>query len=897
MRALFVRRPILAAALVCAVLVSLSCGGDSGSPSPTPNSILVAPGADTLISIGSHRTFTAQVLDGNGDPIDGKTVTWSSSAPGILSIDPTTGVATAVANGPAVVHAASGTLQGSANVIVLQLVAKVTVTPANAAFTAVGDTQRFTAVAKDSGGTVVPGVQILWTTSDNGVATIDTLGLAKAKGAGTALVSAQGQARAGYAAIGVDPTVTQFAVIGAPTTGVAGDIPGAALQVELRDANGNRAMNSSLAVTVAPAGAAAGTPLHGATTVLADQGRATFANLWFEKAGIDRFKITVAALPADSGSLVTVAPAVPARVRLDTVPQDQVAGVPIGLVGRVYDRFGNLATNFAGPVHAYLTTQVGVGPTSGDSVVDAVAGVASFPALNFHVAAAPYFLTADLPGLSVQRDTTIPMVVLAAPPASIVTVGPATVSFPFVTFTDSTRIQLLDAYGNQALSDNTSVAISATGWSYTSPPAYALQIVGQNEVVTANGRAVVRLAASRPGLMRVVFSAAGLIPDTTDVVGVHLPNALFPSVTDASSCITGRYCSGDNTYGQLGVDPVAVTSDSLFLSPDSLLPGDFALVDGGARHTCAELSVFGIGLQVTCWGDNTDGQLGGGSVGGSAPNGVVVGIPHASVSSVSAGGAHSCAILDGETQCWGRNDVGQLGTGVPGASTGTPTTVTGGHTFAMVAAGGRHTCAIDDTGHMWCWGANDFGQLGDSGVSGSASATPVAVFGGKTWTDVSAGKDFTCASTNAPPVIGVFCWGRNDKGQVGPSAADSVSLIPVLAKSGFGVETGSLAAGADFACAPLANSFGEYLTYCWGANDHGQLGRGTVSPFEPVPNIVATSLISSFPALIRAGSAFACGITRDATERYTCWGRNDRGQFGSGKTGDFPTPIIIQEQY
>src|SRR5690242_14725757 len=116
MRATLVRRTTLAAALVCAVSVSLSCGGDSGSPSPTPNSVLISPGADTLISIGSHRTFTAQVLDANGDPIDGRTITWSSSAPGVLAIDPATGVATAMTNGPAVVHASSGTLQGSASV-------------------------------------------------------------------------------------------------------------------------------------------------------------------------------------------------------------------------------------------------------------------------------------------------------------------------------------------------------------------------------------------------------------------------------------------------------------------------------------------------------------------------------------------------------------------------------------------------------------------------------------------------------------------------------------------------------------------------------------------------------------------------------------------------------------
>ncbi|HVX88115.1 MAG TPA: hypothetical protein VG940_04245, partial [Gemmatimonadales bacterium] len=81
------RRLYPLAALSSALLFTLSCGGDGGSPSPTPTNVVVTPGADTLLSVGETQTFTATVLDANGDPIDGATVTWSSDAPGVLTID------------------------------------------------------------------------------------------------------------------------------------------------------------------------------------------------------------------------------------------------------------------------------------------------------------------------------------------------------------------------------------------------------------------------------------------------------------------------------------------------------------------------------------------------------------------------------------------------------------------------------------------------------------------------------------------------------------------------------------------------------------------------------------------------------------------------------------------
>jgi alpha-tubulin suppressor-like RCC1 family protein len=79
----------------------------------------------------------------------------------------------------------------------------------------------------------------------------------------------------------------------------------------------------------------------------------------------------------------------------------------------------------------------------------------------------------------------------------------------------------------------------------------------------------------------------------------------------------------------------------------------------------------------------------------------------------------------GAAYCWGANDYGQLGNGTTAAST-TPVAVSGGHTFVSLVAGGGFYCGLDGAGEVWCWGANSFGQLGNGGTANSS--VPVAVF-------------------------------------------------------------------------------------------------------------------------------------------------------------------------
>jgi alpha-tubulin suppressor-like RCC1 family protein len=104
---------------------------------------------------------------------------------------------------------------------------------------------------------------------------------------------------------------------------------------------------------------------------------------------------------------------------------------------------------------------------------------------------------------------------------------------------------------------------------------------------------------------------------------------------------------------------------------------------------------------------------------------------------VSAGYSHTCAILDnGDMKCWGRDNYGQLGDGGSDTNTdapsSTPIDLGTNRTAVAVSAGGSHTCAILDNGDMKCWGADTKGQLGDGG-SDTDQASPVLVNGSNTW--------------------------------------------------------------------------------------------------------------------------------------------------------------------
>ena len=131
---------------------------------------------------------------------------------------------------------------------------------------------------------------------------------------------------------------------------------------------------------------------------------------------------------------------------------------------------------------------------------------------------------------------------------------------------------------------------------------------------------------------------------------------------------------------------------------------------------------------------------------------------------MDVGGNYSCAVTtDGGLKCWGNNQFGQLGDGTTTLSA-VPVQISGGHTFASVAAGGGHSCAVTTDGTAYCWGHDRNSQLGN-GIEGETQSTaPVLVGAALVFRSVSAGLAHTCGVTTDSVA---YCWGLNSAGQLG----------------------------------------------------------------------------------------------------------------------------------
>jgi hypothetical protein len=218
------------------------------------------------------------------------------------------------------------------------------------------------------------------------------------------------------------------------------------------------------------------------------------------------------------------------------------------------------------------------------------------------------------------------------------------------------------------------------------------------------------------------------------------------------------YCWGDNRFGQLG-DGTNTSRSTPGVINVSVIGTAIDIVGSGDGFSCA----ITADSDAYCWGLNTAGQLGDGTtIDRSSPVAVSGGMRFLS-STIAVGAGHACALVsDGSAYCWGRNDFGQLGDGTT-VSRSTPVTVSGGIHFTSLAAGGQHTCGVTSAGAAYCWGANVYGQLG-SGAVFPSSATPVKVAGSNVFASISAGGGHTCALTTTSVA---YCWGLNADGQLG----------------------------------------------------------------------------------------------------------------------------------
>jgi alpha-tubulin suppressor-like RCC1 family protein len=186
-------------------------------------------------------------------------------------------------------------------------------------------------------------------------------------------------------------------------------------------------------------------------------------------------------------------------------------------------------------------------------------------------------------------------------------------------------------------------------------------------------------------------------------------------------------------------------------------------------------------------------------------------------------------------------------------------------------AAGDHTCTrgLNPPYQLSCWGPNDSGQIGDGTSSTMPDYTPSAAIGGS-WERIAVGFAFTCGLDH--PSGYVWCWGLNDHGQLGDGTTTNRDAPGQLSTGDVFTD---ITAGYEHVCAIDSNQ----ATWCWGYNGNGQLGANdAVDHSSPVQ--VAGGMNWK---RIAAGRLHTCGIT-DAPDdgELWCWGDNRRGQLGNG---------------
>lgn len=365
------------------------------------------------------------------------------------------------------------------------------------------------------------------------------------------------------------------------------------------------------------------------------------------------------------------------------------------------------------------------------------------------------------------------------------------------------------------------------------------------------------------------------------------------------------WCNGANHSGQMGngrveprpeEDPV---NGRLYVAPERVLRETGALagrvdkmVTSGQERACTVT----IDNEIFCWGRSGFGALG---IGSTPPTHVskpaLVQKPTGSppmtgeITQIVTGGDTTCAISGGDLWCWGKNNVGQLGIGSFGGQRDVPVRVgvIGAHvskpvTYVTTAVYSSTMCAVA-AGDAYCWGGNEYGQIGDGTTTDRNVPTPVSKQSGNL-----AGKTVTklvhaYGLRTLPDGVGdanAYC-AANPSNRYCPTSSHTCALTT----------TGEM--------------------YCWGSDNLGQLGRGTPSTvLQSTPvRINNGSLTGKTIRDIATAYHTVCALTTepDTGDRLYCWGRNNAGVAGLGhelpcgtSAGESsvvcsPSPVVMQD--
>lgn len=362
----------------------------------------------------------------------------------------------------------------------------------------------------------------------------------------------------------------------------------------------------------------------------------------------------------------------------------------------------------------------------------------------------------------------------------------------------------------------------------------------------------------------------------TTTTGINTATAIAMGYTSACALLSDGTvkCWGENGKGELG-DGTTIKKD--YTSPVTVtgLSGVASLYSDNWQGYCAILT----NKSVKCWGDRNSSKGDGGIPGSQGIATAQAGL--ASVTQVAAGEENSCALIsDGTVKCWGgwaRYEQAGRGHSNYYVNVSTPTAVPTLTNATQIAASDYTYCALISGGSVKCWGHGNYGQRGD-GTNVDFDGTVYSTSGITTATQIAGGRESMCALLSDGTVR---CWGYNNQGQLGDGTISNRNT-PV-AVSGLTGATAVYVGKGSFACAIVAGG----AIKCWGRNGRGELGDGTTTNSSTPVNVVGVTNAVS----MALGQEHSCALISDGTAR--CWGYNNSGQLGDGTTTNSLAPVNI----
>jgi alpha-tubulin suppressor-like RCC1 family protein len=236
---------------------------------------------------------------------------------------------------------------------------------------------------------------------------------------------------------------------------------------------------------------------------------------------------------------------------------------------------------------------------------------------------------------------------------------------------------------------------------------------------------------THPGFMSIPFLV--VTPNNYSYAGFSQLAVGYNHICGYIGFAQQALCWGSDNAAQAGADPASAfyfpgTSYVMFAG-NTNLPAGVQRIAAGTEFNCADIA----GGTVQCFGRSSDGQLGAAPGSFSATPVTVSGAT--GLHGVVTGSRHACALdANSEAWCWGYNYWGMVGNGTWSYSTSSAQKVAGVSTgyqtfgatvkFRALAAGAEHTCGISTDNHIYCWGHNNYRQLGTWLVGANGQALP-----------------------------------------------------------------------------------------------------------------------------------------------------------------------------